>query len=57
LFDARTRVYWAVDSFGASIARPAEDAADLDRQAWREGVLLAAPAPARTTRRQHCELR
>jgi len=40
LFDTRTRVYWAVDSFGASVAHPAEDAADLDRQAWREGVLL-----------------
>jgi flavorubredoxin len=40
LFDASTRVYWAVDSFGASVAHPAEDAADLDREAWREGVLL-----------------
>lgn len=40
LFDARTRVYWSVDSFGANVAHPAEDAADVDRAAWRDGILL-----------------
>ncbi len=40
LFDARTRAYWSVDSFGANVPRAAEDAADLDRAVWREGVLL-----------------
>ena len=28
LFDASTRTYWAVDSFGANVPHPAEDAAD-----------------------------
>ena len=40
LFDARTRAYWSVDSFGANVPHAAEDAADLDRAVWREGVLL-----------------
>lgn len=40
LFDTQTRVYWSVDCFGASVPHPAEDAADLDRDAWREGLLL-----------------
>jgi hypothetical protein len=33
-------VYWSVDSFGANVPHPAEDAADLHRDAWRDGVLL-----------------
>lgn len=40
LFDSRTRVYWSVDSFGANVPHPADDAADLDRAAWRDGILL-----------------
>lgn len=40
LFDASTRVYWSADSFGANLPHPAEDAADTDRTAWRDGVLL-----------------
>ena len=40
LFDTQTRVYWSVDSFGASVPHPAENAADLDHDAWREGLLL-----------------
>lgn len=40
LFDTRTRVYWSVDSFGANVPHPAEDAAQIDHNAWREGVLL-----------------
>jgi flavorubredoxin len=40
LFDTSTRVYWSVDSFGANVPHPAEDAADVDHDAWREGLLL-----------------
>jgi hypothetical protein len=40
LFDASTRTYWAVDSFGANVPHPVEDAADMDHDAWRDGVLL-----------------
>jgi flavorubredoxin len=40
LLDTTTRVYWSVDSFGANIPHPVTDAAELDRDAWREGVLL-----------------
>ncbi|ELS54831.1 MBL fold metallo-hydrolase [Streptomyces viridochromogenes] len=40
LFDATTRVYWAADTFATAIPHPAEDAADLDAKAWREGMLL-----------------
>lgn len=40
LFDASTRTYWAVDSFGANVPHPVEDAADMDQAAWREGVLI-----------------
>lgn len=40
LYDATTRTYWSVDSFGANVPHAAEDAADVDYEAWREGVLL-----------------
>ncbi len=40
LFDARTGVYWSADSFSANVAHAAEDAAELDRQDWHDGVLL-----------------
>jgi flavorubredoxin len=40
LFDATTRVYWAADTFATALPHPAEDAADLKREAWREGMLL-----------------
>ncbi|MGH3549678.1 MAG: MBL fold metallo-hydrolase [Pseudonocardiaceae bacterium] len=40
LFDTHTGVYWSVDSFGANIPHPVRNAADLDRDTWRDGVLL-----------------
>jgi hypothetical protein len=40
LLDTTTRVYWSVDSFGASVPHPAEDAAEVYRNVWRDGVLL-----------------
>ncbi|MDQ4094331.1 MAG: MBL fold metallo-hydrolase [Actinomycetota bacterium] len=40
LYDPSTGVYWSVDTFGANIAHPAQDAAELARDDWREGVLL-----------------
>lgn len=40
LYDPTTRVYWSVDSFGANMPHLAVDAADLPRDAWREGELL-----------------
>jgi flavorubredoxin len=40
LLDTSTRVYWSVDSFGANLPYVAEDAADVPRDAWRDGVLL-----------------
>ena len=40
LLDTTTRAYWSVDSFGANIPHPVTDAAELERDAWREGVLL-----------------
>jgi hypothetical protein len=41
LFDAKTRTYWSVDSFATPQAHEAEDVAQLDQEAWRDGVLLA----------------
>jgi flavorubredoxin len=40
LFDPTTRVYWAADTFATALPHPVEDAADLDREAWRDGMLL-----------------
>jgi hypothetical protein len=40
LFDTRTGAYWSVDSFGAIVPHPAQDTAELDCEAWRDGVLL-----------------
>jgi flavorubredoxin len=40
LYDPSTGVYWSVDTFGANIAHPAQDAAELARDDWRDGVLL-----------------
>jgi flavorubredoxin len=40
LLDTRTGVYCSADAFAASVPHPAEDAADVNRDDWREGVLL-----------------
>jgi flavorubredoxin len=40
LLDTTTRVSWSVDAFGANLPHPVTDAAELDRDTWREGVLL-----------------
>jgi hypothetical protein len=40
LFDPRTGCYWAADSFATVVQGPSEDVADLDADAWRDGLLL-----------------
>ena len=35
LYDSRTGMYWAVDSFAMPVFEPTEDARDFDRDAWR----------------------
>src|SRR5262245_49156885 len=39
LFDHKTGFYWAVDSFAASLPYPADDAADVPYETYREGLL------------------
>jgi flavorubredoxin len=34
LYDSRTGLYWAVDSFAVPVFEPTEDVRDLDRDAW-----------------------
>lgn len=41
LFDSKTGVYWAADCFSALLPHAAEDAADVDPAAYREGFLMA----------------
>jgi len=40
LFDNRTGVFWSVDTFATKLARPLEDAADLDDDEFEEGQLF-----------------
>jgi flavorubredoxin len=42
LFDSRTGVYWAGDSFGIVSPEPVEDAADVSADAYRDGFLAVA---------------
>jgi flavorubredoxin len=35
LYDSRTGLYWAVDTFATLVFEPTEDVRDLDRDAWR----------------------
>jgi flavorubredoxin len=35
LYDSRTGVYWAVDSFACPVFEPMQDVADMDADAWR----------------------
>lgn len=39
LFDPATGVYWAVDTYGTTVAAPADDVADLDPDRWDEQFL------------------
>jgi flavorubredoxin len=39
MFDPTTGVYWAADCFGSMLTHPVTDAAQLDRDFWRESVL------------------
>ena len=39
LFDTRTRVYWAADSFGAGISHVVDDPRELDPEAYRQAFL------------------
>ncbi len=40
LFDTRSRVYWASDSFGAPVAHAADAAADLPLDAWSQSLSM-----------------
>jgi len=40
LFDARTGVYWAVDSFAAPVLEPVDDVAELDPTFWAESFSM-----------------
>jgi flavorubredoxin len=40
LFDASTGVYWSADSFAANVPHAVDDAAELERDEWRDGILL-----------------
>lgn len=44
LYDPTTRLYWAVDSFGANVPHPAEDAADVDRDCLARWGAAGQPA-------------
>jgi len=38
LYDDRTGVYWAVDTFATPLPGPMNDISELDGQAWKEGL-------------------
>jgi flavorubredoxin len=40
LYDDRTGVYWAVDSFATPLPGPMDDIAQLDTEAWHQGVAM-----------------
>jgi flavorubredoxin len=39
VFDTRSRVYYASDSFGAAVPHHVDRAGDLDREAWEQGMV------------------
>jgi len=42
LFDQKTGVYWAVDTFATNVPRPMEDAGDLTMAEFQDGQLLGS---------------
>ena len=40
LYDDRTGVYWAVDSFATPLPAPLDHIGDLDKDAWHQGVAM-----------------
>jgi flavorubredoxin len=40
LYDSKSRIYWAGDSFAAPITSAVESAAEIDAQAWTEGFTM-----------------
>jgi flavorubredoxin len=40
LYDTKSRIYWAADSFAAPILSPVENVAELDREFWAQGFSM-----------------
>jgi flavorubredoxin len=38
LFDPKTGVYWAADSFATPMVRPVTDVAEIEREVWEHGI-------------------